>query len=70
MAIFASFIVIALVFSSNVGADRTSTVIPEAFDVESDNLASNTSCDDVRQVYVDRNIGSAKDTSDMSHEGT
>ncbi|KFM74440.1 Glypican-5, partial [Stegodyphus mimosarum] len=61
-------VVFGLMFSSSIANDRTSTEIPETFDLDSDRIVSNNSCDDVRQVFVTKNIGSLKDTSDMTHE--
>lgn len=71
MASFVSYSVIGLlILVCCVGSIRTATILPDTLDVDSDNLFNYTSCEDVRQVFVDTNIGSAKDTTDMSHEGT
>ncbi|GFY71107.1 u3-Nephitoxin-Nsp1a_1 [Trichonephila inaurata madagascariensis] len=37
--------------------------------VTDQNILANNSCEDVRQVYVEKNIGTEKDASDMTHEG-
>ncbi|GFV96157.1 uncharacterized protein TNCV_1871171 [Trichonephila clavipes] len=36
--------------------------------VTDQNILANNSCEDVRQVYVEKNIGTEKDASDMTHE--
>lgn len=68
MASVVSYTVIGLFFICCVGNIRTATILPDTFDVDSDNLFNKSSCEDVRQHFMDKNIGSAKDTSDMSHE--
>ncbi|XP_055924927.1 glypican-5-like [Argiope bruennichi] len=71
MARFFSFVVVCLVYGllvSCIAADARATEnTPSVSDDLSEHIGNN-SCEDVRKVFVEKNVGSEKDTSDMTHE--
>ncbi|GIY24120.1 uncharacterized protein CDAR_579101 [Caerostris darwini] len=72
MARFREFVVVCFVYgllvsSCITAADARATENTDSVAEEPSDL-SNNSCEDVRKVFVEKNIGFEKDTIDMTHE--